>query len=139
MVIAAALWIVCCVPSASANAHDLYNQRIKVRRLLHTSVTVAGQPISYPKSGSAQVTMLYVEIPPGGQTGWHTHPVPGFAYVLSGRLTVQTKHASRVFSAGDAFAEVVNMLHNGKNLGLAPVKLIAVYTGVKNEAITKKN
>ncbi len=33
------------------------------------------------------------------------------------------------FTAGDAIVEVVNIPHNGKNLGTTPVVLIAFYTG----------
>jgi quercetin dioxygenase-like cupin family protein len=33
------------------------------------------------------------------------------------------------FTAGDAIVEVVNIPHNGKNLGTTPVALIAFYTG----------
>jgi quercetin dioxygenase-like cupin family protein len=33
------------------------------------------------------------------------------------------------FTAGDAIVEVVNILHNGRNLGTMPVVLIAFYTG----------
>ena len=45
------------------------------------------QPIAYP-SGTPNITAAIVTIPPGGETGWHTHAVPLFAYILDGALTV---------------------------------------------------
>jgi len=50
--------------------------------------------------------------------------------VLEGNLTVEIKGGNRYnFNAGDAIVEVVNIPHNGKNLGTMPVVLIAFYTG----------
>jgi quercetin dioxygenase-like cupin family protein len=112
--------------------------KVHARTVLSTDVTASGQKLAYPTNGAAQATMLYVEIPPHSQTGWHVHPVPGFAYVLTGVLTVKTHHGAHVYSAGHGFAEVVNTPHNGTNLGNVPVKLVVVYTGVRDEAITRK-
>ncbi|HZZ64229.1 MAG TPA: cupin domain-containing protein [Candidatus Baltobacteraceae bacterium] len=114
-----------------------YNAAVRVRTVLRTSVTQSGQPLQYPK-GSPQATMLQVQIPPGAQTGWHTHPIPGFAYVESGRLTVQTRRGSHTFAAGEGFAETIDTPHNGRNLGRIPVKLIVIFTGTRGGAIVRK-
>lgn len=120
------------------DAHEpAYNAAVRVRTVLRTSVTQSGQPLHYPKGG-AQVTMLEVEIPPGAQTGWHTHPIPGFAYVESGRLTVQTRHGSHTFAAGQGFAETVDTPHTGRNQGHIPVKLIVVFTATPGTPIVGK-
>ncbi|MFZ4682735.1 MAG: hypothetical protein ACOYMS_09550 [Terrimicrobiaceae bacterium] len=66
-----------------------YKKEIQVTPLLRTTTTVAGQPIVYPKTDDAQVTAVHVEIPPGTQTGWHKHPFPCFAYILSGTLDLE--------------------------------------------------
>lgn len=60
------------------------------RLLLQATQTSTGQDIQYPLSRS-QVTMLHVEIAPGGQTGRHMHPVPVAVYVLEGSITVATE------------------------------------------------
>jgi quercetin dioxygenase-like cupin family protein len=74
-----------------------------------------------PLSGIPDVTMLRVEIPPGRETGWHTHPVPSFAYVISGTLTVASKDGRQLrFSATQGLAESVDVLHDGKNLDATP-------------------
>jgi len=76
---------------------------------------------------------MTVELPPGAETGWHTHPVPVYAYVLSGSLTIELEDKKiSLFQEGDAIIEVVNTRHCGKNTGDVPVKLIVFYTGAEN-------
>ena len=70
-------------PAAAADEGG-YAQGVKVRVLQRTDTTALGQPVAYPVTDSAEVTAVEVEIPPGGETGWHRHPFPGYAYVLSG-------------------------------------------------------
>jgi len=38
-----------------------------------------------------EVTVMTVELSPGTETGWHTHPVLVYAYILSGSLTVEVE------------------------------------------------
>jgi len=83
------------------------------------------------------VSALIVEIAPGGETGWHEHPVPSLAYILEGKLDVtratgEVKH----LAPGDALAEVVNTLHNGRAVGDKPVKLVVFYVGAQGKALT---
>jgi quercetin dioxygenase-like cupin family protein len=44
----------------------------------------------------------------------------------------------RLLKAGDAVAEVVNTLHNGKNVGDMPVKLAVFYAGAVGAPTTIK-
>ena len=83
--------------------------------------------------------MLLIEIAPGGETGWHLHPVPSFGMVLEGELEVSLKDGQRKrLKAGDALAEVVNTAHNGRNIGNAPVKLVVFYAGSKGQPLSQK-
>ena len=109
---------------------------VKVTPLLKTSTSWDGKPLVYPQ-GPAEVTALIVEIAAGGQTGWHEHSVPSFAYVLEGTLEVtQGNGATRLLHAGDTLPEVVQTLHNGRALGDKPVKLFVLYTGTVNQPLT---
>lgn len=111
---------------------------IKVTPILQTSTTWEGRPIVYP-TGPAQVTGLMIEIAPGGETGWHAHPVPSFGVVLEGILAVTLKDGRvKTIHAGEPVAEVVDTLHNGRNVGDTPVKLIVFYTGTTNQALTTR-
>lgn len=95
-----------------------------------------GKTIEYP-AGKAEVTGMMIEIAPGGETGWHLHPVPSFAMVLEGELEVQLKNgAVKNLKAGEALAEVVDALHNGRNVGAAPVKLVVFYTGAVGQRLS---
>jgi quercetin dioxygenase-like cupin family protein len=112
---------------------------VKVTPLKKTTTTTTGQKVSYPKTDAPEVTAVLVEIPVGGETGWHLHPVPVYAYVLSGALTVEMDKGERFsFKEGDVLVEVVNEAHNGKNIGKGPVKLVVFYTGVEGSPITVK-
>lgn len=108
-------------------------------QVLKTANSWDGKPIAYPQ-GTAEVTALKIELQPGAETGWHQHPVPSFAMVLEGTLEVtQRDGSSRQFKAGEVFAEVVNVSHNGRNVGSSPVKLMVLYTGASGVALTHKD
>jgi len=104
---------------------------VKVTPLIQTSESWNGAPIVYPQ-GKAQVTGLLVEIAPGGETGWHSHAVPSFAFVLDGVLEITLSDGrTKRLQAGEALAEVVNTLHNGRNVGDRPVKIVVFYAGIE--------
>ena len=116
---------------------DGYKKQIVVTPVLRATTTASGQPIAYPKTDSPQVTAVLVEIPPGAETGWHVHPYPCYAYILSGKLTVKIRgKKSRELRAGDALVETVNTPHNGTNKGTEPVRLVLLVTGEKGKPFT---
>lgn len=111
---------------------------VKVTTVLKTETSWNGKPIEYP-SGKAEITGMVVEIAPGGETGWHLHPVPSFGMVLEGELEVHLKSgAVKLLKPGEALAEVVNTLHNGRNVGSVPVKLVVFYTGTVGQKLSEK-
>jgi quercetin dioxygenase-like cupin family protein len=112
---------------------DEYSGSVQARVILKTKNMSNGQPIAYLKMDNPEVTVMTVELLPKAETGWHTHPVPVYAYVLSGSLTVEVEgKKTSIFQAGDAIIEVVNTRHCGKNTGDVPVKLVVFYTGAEN-------
>ncbi len=109
-----------------------YGSGVTAKILKKTFVTGNGQKITYPCTDRAEVTAMTVELAPGAETGWHKHPVPVYAYVISGNLSVELEDGKTLsFHSGDAVIEVVNTLHNGKNIGTEPVKLAVFYLGVE--------
>ena len=111
---------------------------VQVTPLLQATTSWNGQPLAYPTE-PAEVTGLLVEIAPGGETGWHKHPVPSFALVLAGTLEVTLQDGSvNHLEAGEALAEVVDTLHNGRNVGTVPAKLAVFYVGVRGQPVTAK-
>jgi quercetin dioxygenase-like cupin family protein len=90
--------------------------------------TVAGRT-------AADVVMAQITLAVGGNTGWHIHHGPVFAFVKSGHLAVtRVESASgcitRTYGPGQAFVEYPDMVHIGRNAGTVPVVLLATYTNV---------
>lgn len=99
--------------------------------LLSGNQTIIDQVIAYP-DGTPKVTAAIVIIPPGNETGWHTHQVPLFAYILEGELSVDYGDKGvKVYKVGDSLLEAMNWPHNGMNKTDVPVKLMAVYIGAE--------
>ncbi len=122
-----------------SQAHALEESAsIKASTILKTETSWDGKPIEYP-TGKAEITGMLVEIAPGSETGWHLHPVPSFGMILEGELEVQLKTGEvKHLKSGEALAEVVNTLHNGRNVGSIPVKLIVFYAGAVGQKLSTK-
>lgn len=59
--------------------------------------------------------------------------------VLEGELEVQLKNgAVKRLKSGEALAEVVNTLHNGRTIGSVPVKIVVFYAGAVGQKLTEK-
>ncbi len=114
----------------NSTVHAEEYRNVEVKKLLTSSASSNGDPLLYLRTDKPEVTALLVHFPPGGSTGWHKHPVPVYAYVLEGELTVELKSGRTfLFKQGDAIFEVTNTLHNGYNSGSAPASLVVFYTG----------
>lgn len=110
-----------------------YGSGVQGKVILQTETMSNGEPIDYPAIDHPKVTVMIVDIAPGAETGWHSHPVSVYAYVMSGRLTVQMEGGkTSEFKDGEAIVEVVNLKHNGINRGNIPVKLVVFYLGGKD-------
>lgn len=116
----------CCPFTASALEE---NTAPKVIQLLKTTTSWDGKQIVFPK-GQGEVTTLIVEIAAHSETGWHEHPVPSFAYIMEGELELKLATGEVKFLyAGDVLPESVGVLHNGRNIGEEPVKILVFYMG----------
>ena len=123
-----------CLPLAAYALEE--TATVKVTPLLRTTTTWNGAAIAYPE-GKAEITALWVEIAPGGETGWHRHAVPSFAMLLEGTLEITTRDGKvRRVQAGEALAEVIATAHNGRNVGTTPVRLVVFYAGAAGVATT---
>lgn len=135
----------CAVRLVAANVHARddaaaeYNKAVVATTMLRATSDVAGTPLVYPSGGAAEVSGLVVELPRGAETGWHKHTVPCFAYMLEGEIAVTQKDGpTRTFHAGDAFAEIVGVEHNGRTIGEKPVRLVFFAVGVQGQPFTVK-
>jgi quercetin dioxygenase-like cupin family protein len=80
-------------------------------------------------------------IPPGGYTGWHTHPGPTFVAVAQGEGTLyhgMSGCPSFKYAVGAGFMQPPTEVHNMRNEGTTPLVLWAFYAlppGTSNAAI----
>ena len=87
-------------------------------QLLASGETIVGEKIAYLAGAPAKVTAAILTLVPGASTGWHTHGVPAFGYILEGELTVDYgEKGVHVYRAGDALLEAIDIAHDGRNTG----------------------
>jgi quercetin dioxygenase-like cupin family protein len=86
---------------------------------------------SYP-AGQPELTVLKFVIPPNTILPWHTHPMPNAAYVISGKLNLESEDGRHhvTLHAGDVLPEMVGTVHRGWTSD-TPVELIVFYAGAK--------
>lgn len=121
---------------ASADGFD--KAAVQVKPLLKTQATWAGQPFRFPADAS-EVQAMEITLAPGGETGWHTHPVASFAYVLEGELEINLEDGRQHrATSGEAVAEVMGLKHNGRNVGSGPVRLVVFYISEPDITLTEK-
>jgi quercetin dioxygenase-like cupin family protein len=128
-----------CFIFGPAHAQTSTEQPVKSTQILQTENTWNGQDIEYPITESEEITALNIEFAPGAETAWHRHPVASLAYVVSGELEVILKDTGerKLFREGDAFAEVINTWHYGRNIGEEPVEIVVFYVGQKGMQLTE--
>jgi len=107
-----------------------FSQAYPSKELLATSTTVLNEVIRYPTTGPAKITASIITIEPGVETLLHRHPVPMFAYILDGELSVDYGDSGkRIYKKGEALMESMNTTHRGLNHGTKTVSLLVVYMG----------
>ncbi len=120
------------VSFSAASLADGYKSSVTAKVILKTAATSDGSRIQYPKTDRAEVTAMTVDIAPGGETGWHLHAVPVYAWVVTGSLDVELEGGrTNHYKEGDAIVEVVGTRHNGRNPGKVPARLLVFYTGAE--------
>ena len=109
----------------------------RISPLLASGQTVTGEAINYPAGAAAKITALVLTLQPGEETGWHTHGVPAFGYMLEGELSVEyTDKTVRTYKAGDALLEAMSVGHNGRNSGSGRLRILAVFMGAEGKTIS---
>ena len=109
---------------AQINALKTYTDRLADLR------TRPQTAINLQSKGSVDVANVTVNVAPGGDSGWHTHPGIVFVTVKSGTITFYNQTCvGTVHAAGTSFTEA-----NGNGPGMArnesttvPVELVVTY------------
>lgn len=105
---------------------------VTVEKLLETEHAWDGALYPAYPTGTPQLSVLKITIPPHSSLDWHEHPVPNAAYVQQGVLTVEKRASGekRTLHAGEVLPEMVNSAHRGYT-GSEGVTLIVFYAGQK--------
>lgn len=111
---------------------------VTVEQLIKTSESWDGAPYAPYPLGTPEITVLKIIIPANTALGWHTHPMPNVAYVLSGELFVETRDGKHklLLKPGQVLPEVVQTEHRGTS-GNQPVELIVFYAGGKGMPLSQ--
>ncbi len=76
------------------------------------------------------------EFVPGGAAGKHTHPGEELGYVIEGTLQLEIAgEPPRTVKAGESFFVPAGVVHDGKNIGSGPVKVLATYVVEKGKPV----
>jgi quercetin dioxygenase-like cupin family protein len=128
----------------SANASNLFlesggdvntdrpaSSGIQVQELMRTNASWNGAAYGAYPEGVPEPVVAKITIPAHKELTWHSHPMPSFAYILSGEITVEDdKGNTKHFTAGDVMPETVRTTHRGI-VGDQPATFIVFYAGTK--------
>ena len=79
---------------------------------------------------------VIAEFVPGGAAGKHTHPGEELGYVLEGTLQLEVAgQPPRTLNAGEVFFIPAGVVHDGRNIGAGPAKVLATYVVEKGKPV----
>jgi quercetin dioxygenase-like cupin family protein len=91
------------------------------------------QDVSVSDRHAVQVV---AEFAPGASAGKHTHPGEELGYVLEGTLQLEVAgQPPRTLKAGEAFFIPPGVVHDGRNTGTGPAKVLATYVVEKGKPV----
>lgn len=98
-----------------------------------TRTVVTKADVSVP---GREAVVARVEVAPGGVAGWHTHPGDEISYVMEGEATLLVAgQQPRQVKAGEGFVIPAGTVHNAKNDGPTPTRLVGVYVVEKGKPL----
>lgn len=86
--------------------------------------------------GGMEAVLGLAEIAPGGATGRHSHAGVETGYVLEGTATLAVDgEPPLAMSAGTSYLIAAGKVHDARNTGTAPVKVLATYIVEKGKPL----
>ena len=128
----------------SATATKVVSVRVKgkvVKKKVSFTYQTVTPLMSCGEATACDTAYQQLTIPPGGFTGWHTHPGPTFVAVAQGEGTLyhgMSGCPSFKYGVGAGFMQPPTEVHNMRNEGTTPLVLWAFYAlppGTANAAI----
>jgi quercetin dioxygenase-like cupin family protein len=122
---------------AGVNTDRRADSGIEVQELMRADASWNGVAYGAYPQGTAEPVVAKITIPAHQELNWHSHPMPSFAYVLSGEITVEDKEGNKKrFTAGDVMPETVNTVHRGM-VGDQPATFIVFYVRTKGMPLSR--
>ena len=110
---------------------------VDIHELLRTNTSWNGEAYGTYSGGMAEPVVAKITIPAHEDLPWHSHPMPSFAYVLSGEITVEDdKGNKKHFVAGEVMPETIHTAHRGI-VGDQPATFIVFYAGSKGMPLSQ--
>lgn len=98
-----------------------------------TRTVVARGDVSVP---GREAVAARVEVAPGGASGWHTHPGDEISVVSEGEVVLMVAgQPPRKVVAGEGFVIPAGVVHNARNEGTSPTRLVGVYVVEKGKPL----
>lgn len=83
-----------------------------------------------------EAVIARIEVAPGGTGEWHTHSGDEVGYVLEGEAELLIAgQPPRKVKVGDAFVIPAGTVHNARNSGSAPVRVVGVFVVEKSKPL----
>jgi quercetin dioxygenase-like cupin family protein len=98
-----------------------------------TRKLIQDQDLSVAERHAVQALAEFV---PGGAAGRHTHPGEELGYVVEGTLELLIDgKPPRTVKAGESFFVPAGLVHDGRNVGSGPAKVLATYIVEKGKPV----
>ena len=121
----------------TTNVRPHTDSRMELLELMRTDASWNGAEYGAYPQGTAEPVVAKITIPAHAELPWHSHPMPSFAYVVSGEITVEDKQGNkRHFAAGEVMPETVHTAHRAV-VGDQPATFIIFYAGAKGMPLSQ--
>src|SRR3954453_938221 len=114
-------------PDAATGPSDALASTLRRTQLQHSASSVPGRDI----------VQVLTEIPPGGASGWHTHPGEEVGYIVAGTVEMQIRdRPTLTLHAGDGFLIPPRTPHNALDLGPDTGRMLSTYVVQAGQPLT---
>lgn len=91
-----------------------------------------------PGSTTHEAIMGLAEVAPGAASGRHFHHGAEIGYVIEGTVSIVRPDGSvATYKAGQSFKNPTTEVHDARNMGTTPVKILAVYIVEKGKPLSE--
>jgi len=109
----------------------LAQQTAAIKRTILTRADV-------PSSTTHEAVMGIAEIPPGATSGRHFHHGIEIGYVIEGSIVAEHEgRPTATVKAGESFSNALTAIHEAKNPGTSPARILAVYIVEKGKPLAE--